>query len=115
MSSQPPVGDAEQRWQQPAWDPGQQQAAPPPLPVMPFTPPVPVRYPPPSALESTVATIAGLIWPAMILLAILGYVGWWPAMIIALVSHVVADGVRKHLRARRKALAPPPQAGGELR
>ncbi len=64
-----------------------------------------VPFRPPSVPETVLATFSGLVWPVMILLAIMGTIGWWPAIIIAIATSVVTDNVRKHLRARRKALS----------
>ncbi len=70
---------------------------------------------PPSVAETTLATVSGLIWPVVIVLAIAGFLSWWPAILIAIVTSVVTDNVRKHLRQRRRALgaAPDPDNGGE--
>nr|WP_300150742.1 hypothetical protein [Propionicimonas sp.] len=100
MSSQPP--EPEPQWQQPAFRPEENPEAPPPVVV----PPAEVVRPtlPPSGLETALATASGLVWPVLILLAIMGYIGWWPAVMIALITNVVAENVRKHLRQRRRAL-----------
>lgn len=78
-----------------------------------------VPYTPPSVAETVLSTVSGLIWPVMILLAFFTPVGWWPAIIIAIATSVVTDNVKKHLRARRKALTrgqvPPDNEGNDLR
>lgn len=109
MTSTPPVGEPEQQWQQPAF--GSQGSEPqfftpdPGQAVVPAPANNPVRYSrPPSVAESVVATLAGLVWPVMIVLAIMGVVGWWPGVLVALVAGVVLGNARRHLRARRKAL-----------
>ena len=60
--------------------------------------------PPPSVLETTVRTISGVVWPVMIVLALMGTVSWWPAILIAIVTTTVLGNVSGHLKARRKAL-----------
>jgi len=40
----------------------------------------------------------------MILLALMGAIGWWPAILIAIVSSTVLGNVGGHLKSRRKAL-----------
>jgi hypothetical protein len=40
----------------------------------------------------------------MILLALMGVVGWWPAILIAIVGSTVLGNVGGHIRSRRKAL-----------
>ena len=59
---------------------------------------------PPSVVETAVKTVAGVVWPVMILLALMGAIGWWPAILIAIVSSTVLGNVGGHLRSRRKAL-----------
>lgn len=104
----PPVGEPEKQWQQPAFDPANDPSNAPIegtvysasgqalAPVK--------RSAPPSVAETVVSTIAGLVWPVMIVLAIAGVVSWWPAILIALVSSVVAGNITGHLKARRAAL-----------
>jgi len=59
---------------------------------------------PPSVVETAVKTVAGVVWPVMILLALMGAIGWWPAILIAIVGSTVLGNVGGHLRSRRKAL-----------
>lgn len=129
MTNPPPVGAPEPQWQQPAFGREELDAAQSaPLPVAPAPQPVPAVIPaaelvppepalPPSVAETTLATVAGLIWPVVILLALTGYLSWWPAILVAIVTSVVTDNIRKHLRQRRRALGAPPGPRGnrELR
>jgi len=62
---------------------------------------------PPSIAETVVNTVAGVVWPVMIVLALMGQIAWWPAVLIALVTSVVLGNVSGHLSARRKALGGP--------
>jgi hypothetical protein len=115
------VGEPEQQWQQPAFDPA---AAPReqfvPQPVQPSAVIVPRRVvPPPSVAETVTATVSGLVWPVMILLAIMGVVSWWPGMMLAVVASIVLGNVSGHLKSRRKALGRDvvidEEDGGDLR
>lgn len=104
MSSQPPVDGPEPQWRQPDFlpeePPGASSSA-----VVPSASAEVVRPTlPPSGLETTLATVSGLVWPVLILLALMGYLGFWPAIMIALITNVVAENVRRHLRQRRRAL-----------
>ncbi len=60
--------------------------------------------PAPSAAETLVGRVAGLVWPVMIMLALMGVVGWWPAVLVAIVASAVLSSTRNHLKARRRAL-----------
>ncbi|CAL8977459.1 hypothetical protein PROP_02201 [Propionicimonas sp. T2.31MG-18] len=101
----PPTGDTEPTWQQPGFDASQDAPLEGPVYSASGAPLVPRPVsPPPSVTETVVTTIGGLVWPVMILLAIMGQIGWWPAMLIALVSSVVLGNVGAHLKARRRAL-----------
>lgn len=66
-----------------------------------------MRIQPPSAVETTVRTLSGLVWPVMILLAVMGVVGFWPAILAAIVTSTVLGNVGRHLKARRKIAALP--------
>ena len=108
MTSTPPVGEPEQQWQQPAFVPregaddvvsGEIVPTGPSSAVAPRT-----VSSPPSVAESVVGTLAGLVWPIMIVTAIMGGLGWWPAIIIALVASAVLGNVRQQLKWRRKAI-----------
>lgn len=119
MTSSPPSGEAEKEWQQPDFQP---DGAPPTSvegPVYSVSGSLIVPYAPPSVAETVLTTFSGLVWPVMILLAIMGTIGWWPAIIVAIATSVVTDNVRRHLRARRKALsrgqARPGNEGNDLR
>ncbi|MBI4901560.1 MAG: hypothetical protein HY829_13945 [Actinobacteria bacterium] len=59
---------------------------------------------PPSATETLLGTVAGLVWPVMIVLAIMGAVSWWPAILVAIIASAVLGNTRNHLKARRRAL-----------
>jgi hypothetical protein len=61
--------------------------------------------PPPSVVETAIKTVAGVVWPVMILLVLMGAVSWWPAILIAIVSSTVLGNVGGHLKSRRKALS----------
>ncbi len=113
VTNQPPTAEPEPQWQQPSFSPGGEagslgnQAKPSPLPsplasgsvIVPGT-----SVPPPSVAETMIGTVAGVVWPVMIVLAIMGAVGWWPAILVAIVGSAVLGNVRGHLKARRKAL-----------
>ena len=106
MTNPPQTGEPEPQWQQPSFSPDD--------PSRPFSVEKPVvtgsvivpraDMAPPSAVETTIATVGGLVWPVMIVLALMGAVGWWPAILIAIVTSAVLGNVRGHLKARRKAL-----------
>ncbi len=117
MTTTPSGSQPEPQWQQPEFQP-----PPPPYGALvegqvysgssPHAQLVPPRASlPPSVPETVLQTVNGLVWPVMIVLAIMGVVGWWPAVIIALVSNVVLENVRRHLRARRRALGARPDDG----
>ncbi len=110
MTTTPSGGQSEPQWQQPEFQPEPPPYAAPlegqiysgqsgqelvPRPV----------YPPPSVPETVIRTISGLMWPVMIVLAISGVIGWWPAIIILIATNVVLENVRRHLRAQRRAIA----------
>ena len=59
---------------------------------------------PPSVVETAIATVGGVVWPVMIVLALMGAINWWPAVLIAIVTSAVLGNARRHLKARRKAL-----------
>jgi hypothetical protein len=100
VSSQPP--EPEPQWRQPDFLPEESPEA---SAVLPSASAEIVRPTlPPSGLETTLATVSGLVWPVLILLALMGYIGFWPAIMIALITNVVAENVRRHLRQRRRAL-----------
>ena len=101
-----PTGEPEPQWRQPSFpsddDP---KAAPAEGPVASGSVLVPRgAVPPPTVMETTIATIGGVIWPVMILLAVMGAVGWWPAILIAIVTSTVLANVRRHMKSQRKAL-----------
>ena len=106
MSSNAPQGEQEPQWQQPSFQPGKESG---PVPSEPLVTSgsliVPAgAMPVPSVIETTVRTISGVVWPVMIVLALMGAVSWWPAILIAIVTTTVLGNVSGHLKARRKAL-----------
>ena len=120
MTSTPPDGESEQQWQQPAFQPPDVAGEPVSGNVIyPGSSAQIVPRPPsspPSVAESVVGTLAGLVWPVMIVIAIMGTIGWWPAIIIAIVASAVLGNVRQQLKWRRKAItraeARDPNQGG---
>lgn len=110
MTYSDPVESRDEQWQQPQFQPDEPPAGQPVSGevVVPGEP-----APPPSVAEGVLRGVAGVVWPVMILLAILGYVGFWPAIIIALVTSSVLGQVTRTMSQRRKALARPPRRDGE--
>ncbi|HET7723192.1 MAG TPA: hypothetical protein VFK68_01025 [Propionibacteriaceae bacterium] len=101
-----PTGEPQPQWQQP---PFTSEPAPAPEPLQGSIVPSSVvvsrgRVAPPSVAETFFGTVAGLIWPVMIVLAIMGVVGWWPAILVAIVASTVLGSTQNHLKARRRAL-----------
>jgi len=110
VTSNPPTGEPEQRWQQPAFGPAPDE------PVQPTYYPIGMgaslparRVPPPSTMESVVGALAKVIWPVVILWVILGHGAFFPMLIVALVVSTLLGAVKKSLRQRRYAAALPPQ------
>lgn len=99
VTSNPPTQEPEeQRWQQPAFQPE------PEFTQAPMTGPVVVpraSVPPPSGFESVVGSLAGLVWPVMILLAVFTRFPFWTAIIIALIASTVLGALKKNLKQRR--------------
>lgn len=126
VSSNPPTGEPEQRWQQPSFGPqspdertnfpGYRPQPPAPRPSYPVARPVP---PPASAFETVVGTLSRLVWPIAILLLITTHMGFFPLIITAIVVNIVLGSIKKNLRQRRHAALPPPPAppavGDDLR
>ncbi len=121
VTNAPSTGEPEPQWRQPSFptenDP---KAAPVEGPVASGSVIVPRRgAAPPTVAETAVATIGGLVWPVMIVLALMGAVDWWPAILIAIVTSTVLGNVRGHLKAQRKALGRgrtiPPSGRNRLR
>lgn len=105
-----PAEGAEQRWEQPGFDPrpgfapeasGQELA---PVAPQPIAPP-PVAVPPPSVLESTLKVLSGLPWAIMLGLALIGVGNWVLNIVIAIVASGVLGAVVAELDRRRKARA----------
>lgn len=110
MTGSPPTGDAEQRWQQPAFGPAKDEPsvpAPSSGAMMPASSGGLVRVPPPSTAETVLGVLAKLIWPVAIVLIIFSKAGIFPLVLFAIVAGIVLEGVRKHLRQRRRASARP--------
>jgi hypothetical protein len=112
MVTNPPTEQPEeQRWQQPEFAPG---AEPPPVlsgqVLVPGERVSGERVPPPSALETVIGVVAGLVWPVMMILGIFGPVPFWSALVIAFVASWVLGTVKSQLRAQRRrgAINPPP-------
>jgi hypothetical protein len=109
VTSNAPQGEQEPQWQQPSFQPAPEPASAPAEPpvthgslILPAA-----RLQPPSAVETTVRTLSGLVWPVMILLAIMSVVDFWPAILVAIVTSTVLGNVGRHLKARRKLAARP--------
>ena len=121
MTSTPPQGEQEPQWQQPSFQPENEPTVAPSENLVVSGPLIVPAEPalPPSAMETALNTIAGVIWPVMIVLAIMGMVGWWPSILIAIVTTTVLGNVGGHLKSRRKALTRgrtiPPEAPNRLR
>lgn len=101
-----PAGEPEPQWQQPPF-PSEPEPAPEPVQgsVVPSAVIVPrERLAPPSVAETALGAVAGMIWPVMIVLAIMGVVGWWPAILVAIIASTVLGSTQNHLKARRRAL-----------
>lgn len=107
VTSNPPAGEPEPRWQQPSFGPQPPDAGsgvPAWHPV-----PAPARHvPPPSALEGAVGVLRRVIWPIAILVLVTTHVGFVPLLVAAIVANVVLGAVRRNLRRRRYAAALPP-------
>lgn len=121
MTSNAPQDEQEPQWQQPSFQPDNESPVPPRVDqvvtgsvIVPAEPALP-----PSAMETAVNTVAGVIWPVMIVLAIMGMLQWWPAILIAIVTTTVLGNVGGHLTSRRKAAARvrmiPPTDPGTMR
>ena len=106
MTDAPSTGEPEPQWRQPSFPTANEpQSAPVDGAVASGSVIVPRGgVAPPSVVETTLATVGGVVWPVMILLALMGVVGWWPAILVAIVTSTVLGNVRGHLKARRKAL-----------
>jgi hypothetical protein len=119
-------GDAESSWQQPPFVPEQESAEPatgevvaPKEFVGQGLVPVEERRPP-SALESTLNVVNGVLWPVLIGLIFFGIGDWWPNIFIAIVASSLLGGIATELKRRRKYLPPAdrkslPPADGDLR
>jgi hypothetical protein len=114
VSSTPPVGEPEREWEQPAFGSNEDDVAGGHGVVVPQPMQVPVTYSAPASVaEVVVSSLAGVVWPVMIVLAIFGVLAWWPAIIIALVASAFLGNIRGQLRSRRRALPPPSGPSGQ--
>lgn len=111
MSNGQPEPQPDQRWTQPKdqqWTQpdfaSQPDAAPstPPVVTGPILLPAGAPPPPPTALESGLRIVARLVWPVMILLALMGG-SWWMNILIAIIASTILDQVVRELRRRRLA------------
>jgi hypothetical protein len=104
VTSNAPQGEQEPQWQQPSFQPGKEPGPAPSEPPVSFGSLIvpAAAVPPPSVLESTVRTISGVVWPAMIVLWLMGAVSFWPAILVAIITTTVLGNVSRHLKARRK-------------
>ena len=99
----PPTEEPQFQWQQPKFD----------QPTDGVTDPIPTvtgriivknePTPPPSRLESTVNVVAGLVWPVAILLAILGYGGFFLNVVVALIISSALKSISRDMKRRRNA------------
>jgi hypothetical protein len=106
MTNAPSRGEPEPQWRQPSFpSENEPKATPVEGPVASGSVIVPATpMAPPSVVETTVKTVAGVVWPVMIVLALMGMIDWWPAILIAIVGSTVLGNVGGHLKSRRKAL-----------
>lgn len=116
MTSNPPTGEQEPRWQQPDFQPTQGEpeyfTPSPHQAVTPWS--SPTNIPPPSTFETVVGTLASLVWPIAIALFFFTRVSFWPALIGAIIIGTVLSAVKKNLKQQRRARAsytPPPGPG----
>ncbi len=121
VTSNPPTGEPEPRWQQPPFQAG----GPTPYdatpdeptdtdfpaygasqpPVSGYVVPAPgSAVPPPSQFETVVVTLARLIWPVAFVLVIFTGAGFWPVLIGALNVNTILRALKGNLRQRRRAL-----------
>ncbi len=119
VTSNPPVGEQEPQWQQPPFQPDNAGSTPEPSPVASGSVILSRKASlPPSVPETVVRTLQGLIWPAFILLVVLGLVGWWPGMFATMVATIILSNVGRHLQQRRRAISRgvvPPDEQNRLR
>lgn len=118
MTQQRPDGDAESQWQQPPFEPETTPAdAVTGAVVFPGQAtgrglvPAEDRLPP-SALESTINVVNGVLWPVLIGLAIFGVGSWWLNIFAAIVASSLLGGISTELKRRRKYRPP---VDGDLR
>ncbi len=108
VTTNPPTGEPEPRWEQPAFKP---EAVPPyatPVSGRLIVPGATNRTPPPSSFETVIGTLAKLVWPVAILLVVFTKLAFWPVLIGAIVLGTVLGALKRNLRQQRRALPPPP-------
>ncbi len=111
-------GDAESQWQQPPFQPSDRQPAEAGPDYGQLAVPeqltgrslVPQR--PPSALESTLNVINGVLWPVLLGMALFGVGSWITNIVIAIIASSLLGGVSSELKRRRRYL--PPAEGDSL-
>ena len=109
VSEPDPVGDSEQRWQQPSFTPGPESLQ---NPVTGSVLPAAGRpVSPPSPFESVVGALAGIVWPVAILLIIFTKLAFWPVLIAAIVAGTVLGALKRNQRQRRLAGGGDPRFG----
>jgi len=111
VSTNPPTGEPEQRWQQPSFGPSPDEPVQPtyyPTGMVPAHSGPLQRVPPPSTLENVVSALAKVIWPVAIALFIFTKAGFFPLLIFVLVAGAVLRAIKKSLRQRRYALPQEP-------
>lgn len=118
MTTSPQNSDAGSQWQQPPFQPSGQGPEDAPLEGRLVVPEqvsggtlVPRR--PPSALESVINVVNGVLWPVLIGMALFGIGGWVSNIVIAIIASSLLGGVSAELKRRRRYL--PPDDGGALR
>lgn len=106
VTTNPPTGDEERRWEQPAFQPDAEQQVT-PLTGRLIVPGATGRTPP-STFETVISTLARFVWPVAILLVVFTKAAFWPVLIVAIVLGTVLSAVSRNLRQQRRALPRPP-------
>ncbi|MCC6496597.1 MAG: hypothetical protein IT193_10120 [Propionibacteriaceae bacterium] len=112
MTTSPQNSDAESQWQQPPFQPSGQGSEEAPLEgrlVVPESLSAGMLVPrrPPSALESIINVVNGVLWPVLIGMALFGIGGWVGNIVIAIIASSLLGGVSAELKRRRRYLPPP--------
>lgn len=100
-----PIGEPEQRWQQPSFGPAPEREGHPLQPresIAAWT----GAIPPPSPLESVVDALAKLAGPLCVLVAIFNSAYFIPLLMIAFLASGVFGALRRNYRRRRHYLRP---------